>query len=145
MTAAHRASGGGALEPPWGMSSVSVTRNGGTVVVTVAGVLDHAAAAGLRHILSDVMYGQGNLFVRVDFDVLAEASVLAVLSSLDDSREGTGEFESTSARQPLFMTLSSQLQNCGPAVAAGPGMAGTPVSTDAAGTTGPSPADGPLE
>ena len=72
---------------------MSVARDGGAVVVTVAGVLDQAAAVGLRHILTDVMYGQGNLFVRVDFDVLAEASVLAVLSSLDANPEGAGEVE----------------------------------------------------
>jgi hypothetical protein len=88
MTASHQTCGESV--PPWRGSSVSVSRNGATVVVTVAGVLDHVAAAGLRHILSDVMYGQGNLFVRMDFDVFAEASVLSVLSSLQSAREAAG-------------------------------------------------------
>lgn len=62
--------------------SISVSRLEGTVVVTVVGVLDHLAMRTLHHILEDLMLGQGNLYVQVDFDVLAESSVLVVLGRI---------------------------------------------------------------
>ena len=66
----------------WPSASITVRRIEQTVVVTVQGALDQIGAAGLCHILTDLMEGQGNLFVRVEFDLLAEASVLSVLAKL---------------------------------------------------------------
>jgi hypothetical protein len=51
------------------------------VVLTVRGGLDHPAAARLRHVLADLTLGPGNLFVRVEYDVLAEAAVLAAIAA----------------------------------------------------------------
>lgn len=82
------------------------------------------------------VYGQGNLFVRVDFDVLAEASVLAVLSSLEASSGGAGDFEGAASRQPALFMLSSHVDRARPhepgasTVAALPDGAGAAEASD---------------
>lgn len=72
-------------------SSISVRRGDRSVVVTVRGDLDRIASLGLRHILSDLVEGQGNLFVRVDFDVAAQATVFAVLAGLESPSSDAGQ------------------------------------------------------
>ena len=46
--------------------SFDVARALGTVVVTAQGVLDHAGARALRHVLDDLIENQGNMAVVVD-------------------------------------------------------------------------------
>jgi len=46
--------------------SVRFSRVSGTVVVSLGGVLDDSAAGRLRHLLLDVIEGQGNLSVVFD-------------------------------------------------------------------------------
>jgi hypothetical protein len=65
-----------------GEISICVAYDDATVEVRVAGVLDDVEAARLRHILEYLTLEQGFLYVRVDFDVLAEAAVLAVLGRI---------------------------------------------------------------
>jgi anti-anti-sigma factor len=73
----------------WKSSSIVVSRADRSVLVKVLGALDQITAAGLRHILSDLADGQTNVFVRVEYDVLAEASVFAAVSTLEPPSAGT--------------------------------------------------------
>ncbi len=72
---------------------VDITRSLGAVIVTVEGPLDARTAAALGDTLSDLIDGQGNLFLVVDVramvvtDVLALAVLTAARHSME-AREG---------------------------------------------------------
>ena len=64
---------------------VSFRRLGGNVVVTLSGALDGAAAHRLYPLLLDVIEGQGNMGVVIDWTGLDEidATAAAVLSDVE--------------------------------------------------------------
>lgn len=86
------ADAGGRLSHPPPRSLVGVRRSEGTVVVTLAGVVDASGTAWLEHVLGDLVEDQGNQFVTVDLRGVEglDASVLAVLVVFSDcaSRRG---------------------------------------------------------
>lgn len=65
--------------PSW--APVGIGRSEGTVVLTLAGVLDASGIDWLEHLLGDLVEGQGNQFVAVDLGSVegVDASVLALL------------------------------------------------------------------
>lgn len=74
--------------------SFEFARDGGTVVVRVAGELDAASAPLLRRGLRDVIEEQGNLFLRLDLADMAfidSTGLSVLLGALRRLRESGGD------------------------------------------------------
>jgi anti-sigma B factor antagonist len=88
--------------------SIGFTRDGGTVVVRVAGDLDVASAPLLRGALRDVIEAQGNLFLKLDLAGMAflDSTGLSVLvGAAHRLRESGGDLTLTNVRGSALRVL----------------------------------------
>lgn len=88
--------------------SIGFTRDGGTVVVRVAGDLDAATAPLLRGALRDVIEAQGNLYLKLDLTDMAflDSTGLSVLvEAARRLRESGGDLTLANVRGSALRVL----------------------------------------
>lgn len=77
---------GDAPAPPRPARRLTIRRAGAAVIVAVHDKLDAAAAAGLDHVLRDLICDQGNLHVAVDLGCVSDADTNGVAALIDARR-----------------------------------------------------------
>ena len=98
----------GADESAPAQASIIVSRNRGTVVVTVHGELDLPRAGDLGAMLADLIDGQGNLSVVVDLHdaTASDADCLSVFTdAAERARRHGGMIKVTEPPAPLYSAL----------------------------------------